>query len=91
MNIQNYKMPLSMVAAAIIFTISSVTMIEARYAKADDMQQFQYNQAVRDDRQWIEILEEKLKDAETTEDRERIKRQIRRTEESLLINLEKMK
>jgi len=91
MNIKDINVPLVMVAAIVMFTISGVFTIEYRYAKAEDMQQFQNNEAVQSKMLWIELLEMKLENAETTEERERIKRQIRRTEESLLINLEKMK
>jgi len=91
MNIKDINVPLVMVAAIVMFIISGVFTIEYRYAKAEDMQQFQYNEAVQSKMLWVELLEIKLEKAETTEERERIKRQIRRTEESLLINLEKMK
>jgi hypothetical protein len=79
------------VATLIVFVVGSSFTIDFRYAKAEDIKQFQYQQAIRDDRQWLEILEEKLKDAKTTEEREKIKRQIERTEQSLYINMGKIK
>lgn len=89
MKITEINVPIAIVASVIIFTITSVFTVEYRYAKAEDVKQFQYQQAVKDDRQWIEILEEKLDDAESTEEREKIIRQIERTEESLYINMER--
>jgi hypothetical protein len=91
MNINDIKIPAISVATLIVFVVGSSFTIDFRYAKAEDIKQFQYQQAIRDDRQWLEILEEKLKDAKTTEEREKIKRQIERTEQSLYINMGKIK
>jgi len=91
MNIKDINVPLVMVAAIVMFIISGVFTIEYRYAKAEDMQQFQYNEAVQSKMLWVELLEIKLEKAETTDERERIKRQIERTEKALNINLEKIK
>ena len=84
-------MPLISVATLIVFVVGSSFTIDFRYAKADDIKQFQYQQAIKDDRQWIMILEEKLRDAKTTEEKELIQRQIERTEQSLYINMGKIK
>lgn len=91
MNISGVQVSIATAASLVIFTISGVFTVEYRYAKAEDIKQFQYQQAIRDDRQWLEIMEEKLKDAKTAEEKERIKRQIQRTEESLFINMGKIK
>lgn len=90
MNITQLKIPITIVATIIVFTIGSVVTVEFRYVKAEDFTQFIYRQAIKDDRQSLETLESKLDDADSPEDRERIERQIERTERSLFINMEKL-
>jgi len=58
---------------------------------AEDMEDFQINEAIKNDRLWVELLEQKLYDAKSTEEHEKIKRQLERTEKSLYINMEKKK
>lgn len=90
MNINDIKMPVISAATMIVFIVGSSFTIDFRYAKADDIKQFQYQQAIRDDRQWLMILEEKLRNAKSSEEKEQIKRQIERTEQSLYINMGKI-
>lgn len=82
-SIKNVSVPLVMVATIVIgaFAIDNI------YVHAGDLQKFQYQQAVRDAQQWIVILEQKKRDAKSTEEKESLERQIETTTESLYINM----
>ena len=97
MNLAEMKVPCLWIVAVAIFAITSTVAVEIRYAHAGDikavtksLQQYIISQEIRDNRQWIELKEEKLERTTEPEKREKILRQINRLETTIETNLEKL-
>lgn len=91
MKITDLQVSISTAAAILIAAVGWMTWASNNLVFAEDMEDFQINEAIKNDRLWVELLEQKLYDAKSTEEQEKIKRQLERTEKSLYINMEKKK
>lgn len=91
MKLTDVQISISTLGAIAVVVAGWIFWASQNVVLADDLQQFTYRQAIKDDRQWIEILEQKLEQEKDANERQKIERQIESAYDSLNTNMEKIK
>lgn len=86
------KIPLATVIVCLSTVIGGTWWASQNIVLAEDLdkslKQFQIQESIRNDRLWIEVLEQKKADAVNETEKQNLDRQLRITEESLIRNMQ---
>lgn len=87
MIVTKLTVPVAMVVSIIIASGSAVYAADHYFAKISDIKEMAKQQSVRDSMQWLALLEIRLKDAKTPDEKEVILREMEITRESMYKNM----